>query len=84
MDNTYNGWTNYETWCVSRWLNNDEPLYDMVMEIVGTVAPDMLARSIRDMVEDMNPLATVGMYSDLIGYSLQKVNWDEIARLFAE
>lgn len=26
-DRKYNGWTNYETWTVSLWLDNDEPSY---------------------------------------------------------
>lgn len=24
---TYQGWKNYETWNVSLWVNNDEPMY---------------------------------------------------------
>ena len=28
-DQTYNGWTNYETWNVALWLGNDKGLYDM-------------------------------------------------------
>lgn len=24
---TYEGWKNYETWNVSLWLNNEEPMY---------------------------------------------------------
>ncbi len=28
-DNTYNGWTNYETWNVALWLGNDEGLYNL-------------------------------------------------------
>jgi hypothetical protein len=24
---TYNGWANYETWCVNLWLTNEEPSY---------------------------------------------------------
>src|SRR5439155_26953515 len=26
-DKTYNGWSNYETWCVNLWLSNDEGTY---------------------------------------------------------
>jgi len=28
-DQSYNGWTNYETWNVALWLQNDECLYEM-------------------------------------------------------
>lgn len=27
-DTTYNGWTNYETWAVALWLDNDEGSYN--------------------------------------------------------
>lgn len=28
----YNGWTNYETWCVNLWWNNDEGSYNDITE----------------------------------------------------
>ena len=29
---TYNGWTNYETWNVSHWMNNDEGFYSVLQD----------------------------------------------------
>lgn len=28
----YNGWTNYETWCVKLWIDNDQGEYEMWRE----------------------------------------------------
>lgn len=39
-DQTYNGWKNYPTWCVSLWLNNDAGTQEMLGEIVGRSLED--------------------------------------------
>lgn len=31
-DRTYNGWTNYETWNVVLWIENDEGIYNYIQE----------------------------------------------------
>ncbi len=31
-DTTYNGWTNYGTWSVNLWVDNDEPIYRAKIE----------------------------------------------------
>ncbi len=58
--NRYNGWTNYETWCVSLWLDNDEGTYNLVREWArdseGVSAP---ASTLRDFTEEANPLNDV-------------------------
>ena len=32
LDQTYNGWENYETWNVALWLQNDEGFYSLARE----------------------------------------------------
>ena len=35
MSDTYNGWTNYETWNVALWIGNDESLYRISQSCVA-------------------------------------------------
>jgi len=77
----YNGWTNYETWCVNLHLTNDESFYRLVLQCQNA---DELKSWVNDRVESvlygsssqLNP--TRLMLSDLLTSSLQSVNWYEI------
>lgn len=37
QDSTYNGWSNYETWCVNLWLENEQSTYEMLREMAREV-----------------------------------------------
>ena len=82
--NTYNGWENYETWCVNLWLENEESTYRAIGEMVNDVDTiDELAESIQNFVEELTP-DTSGMFSDLLNHALGSVAWDDIAKSWWE
>jgi hypothetical protein len=87
MSTKYNGWTNYETWCVNLWLDNEEPLQRYWAAIAALwlnqepnarLAAYELARQLAEEVIDWKPEVT-GMWADLLGAALSEVNWNEIA-----
>ena len=49
VDNTYNGWTNYETWNVALWIGGDEGLYNFAK---GMTCYEVFKDSMREMSGD--------------------------------
>jgi len=81
----YNGWTNYETWNVNLWLNNDEGSYNVLRDILKDKADDQEAADLlRDLIaDDTNDLLAAKeinatLAGDLLTHALAQVNWLEI------
>jgi hypothetical protein len=75
-DNTYNGWTNWETWQINLGLDNEEPLYrDKVRFIRAGKLDDA---SVEEFCREYFPNGTPDMDPGDMG----KVNWEEIGESF--
>ena len=79
-DKTYNGWTNYETWCVKLWLDNEQGSQEWMNEIVLSY-PDNheAATALRDGLADNMPDLGATLWADLLRSAFDEVNWREIA-----
>lgn len=80
----YNGWTNYETWAVKLWMDNDEEGQEYFTEMAGEVDGDTheLARQIEDYHDRLHEeidLPLYGVFADLLNSAMSEVNWYEIA-----
>ena len=100
MSETYNGWTNYETWCVNLWMDNGQGsqkfFRDTARQIhaetgaYGTglklrrVATVRFAEWLQDYYSQENWPELSGVYEDLLRSAFDAVNWDEIARHYIE
>lgn len=52
----YNGWTNYETWLVKLWLDNEESTYKFVRALTEIhKTPNELADALKEYVEENIP-----------------------------
>jgi hypothetical protein len=89
---SYNGYTNYETWAVSTWLDNERGSYfgwlnraKELLEDDTETANTELAHEIRQHLDEFHPLAdSASLYSDLLNAALAKVDWYEVAEGFIE
>ncbi len=75
---TYNGYTNYQTWNIALWIDNDLGLHEMCQEWEDV---NGLATWLRDyFTDEINPLADqANTFADLLGHALANVDWHEVA-----
>jgi len=83
-DRKYNGYTNYETWNLKLWADNDEPCYKLIQQAVDDCIENGgdvydLANEIKDITHDQAPEMKTGFYSDIMIASIREVNFNEIA-----
>jgi len=85
MNTTYNGWTNYETWAVKLWMDNDRGSYEYWQERAraNTDGEYNLSQELKSEHEDAMP-EVPGVFADLLSAALSEVNWYEIAESLLE
>jgi hypothetical protein len=91
---TYNGWTNYETWNVALWIDNEEgsyrywrraaqEAYDEAEASEHLTREENAERDLADRLKgemsEAAPDLGASCWADLLGAALSEVNWDEIA-----
>ena len=93
----YNGFTNYETWAVNLWLQNEESSYNEFRELAEKFEPDQMyelgqaiKKKVEDATEDIIAYAEdhaqpyPGIIADIFRANLKTVDWEEIAQAFRE
>ena len=97
---TYNGWTNYETWNYKLWMDNDGSEYwnEQASDILKETESDntfsaienaafILADQLKAECEDQLEQYMpdqASVFTDLLNSSINSINWDEIAKSILE
>ena len=80
---SYQGYSNYPTWAVCLWLDNDQGLYEEARDIVRRFrGRDRWQYNAADALEtwigELAPTVT-GLFSDLLTHALGEVDWVDVA-----
>ena len=91
-DNTYNGWTNWETWNFKLWLDNSEDTYRSIIYLAEEV--EGRANSKNDLAKELESLANdlceelvinqTGFFADVCNSAIKLVNFYEISESYLE
>lgn len=94
-DRTHNGWTNYETWVVNLWMDNEKGQQDYwIDEVQMALKQPHPVSHLADRIKDEHEEATsyalaaakyeTGPLADLLNGALSEVNWREIAQFWID
>ena len=79
----YQGWTNYPTWAVALWINNNQALQARAHELARGLEGRELADALLDLIGDVLP-DMGGLEGDLLTWAVGQSNWRELAVSFRE
>ena len=82
----YNGWTNYQTWNVVLWFDNDEGLYHAALAQSEQGRYKFNRNTAENFVRSLLPTGTRDLQGRAYGGrdAYKGVNWQEISRSFNE
>ncbi len=81
--NSYNGWSNRETWLANLWLDNDQS-QGHFLKVAGEVSVSDLAEALEDYYTSTLPELPSGLYADLLAGAVARIDWREIAKRMAD
>lgn len=93
MCKEYNGWSNWETWVAKLWLDNDESVHAMIVQMVQDGKQDdgdgITGQELEEFV--WNTFDPDGLYSfnkeanlfqEFVSSGMNQANWNEIAAAY--
>ena len=81
-DQTYNGWTNWETWNFNLWINNNEALYWIVNKALGDfILEDTFEAFLKGTAKN---IVGTELCLDLKVKDIKNINFKEITELMWE
>ena len=79
-----NGWTNYETWLASLWIQNDEAFYNEARRFAKR-------RQFKEFITEFLITSVVigtsgrnGFAVDMMSAAIERLNWKELQKIFEE
>lgn len=80
---TYNGWSNRETWLASLWLNNERFLYSQLLQAkkldeLESVQAEWLAERVYEQLDWYLEDEEASLWIDMLRTSFNHVDWCEV------
>lgn len=89
MGDTYNGWSNYETWAMHLWLDNEQDSQERCLEIAQECMGNEherydVAHLLESEIEEVMPDLGASVWADLLNAAWSEIEWYEIADAYLD